>query len=141
MGYSSTKVYRNLHSSQGRLPTPREDGPFFISNRHWVLKGIKGTLPILIYDFLFRTFCPSRFFAIIQQKFFSKIGEVSPYFPIFPLHDSSYFGQNEKFTCREPNQAAAKGTFNSKVAMGKNRTGFPVECETPCWMLLFDEIP
>ena len=39
-----------------------------------------GTLPVLIYIFLFRPFCPSRVFAIIQQKSFSKIREVSLYF-------------------------------------------------------------
>ena len=40
-----------------------------------------GTLAVLIYIFLSRPFCPSRVFAIIQQKSFSKIREVSLYFP------------------------------------------------------------
>ena len=40
---------------------------------------------------------------------------------------------NAKFTCREPNQAVATGTFNSKDAIEKSRTGFPVEC-TPCYV-------
>ena len=39
-----------------------------------------GTLAVLIYIFLSRPFCPSRVFAIIQQKSFSKIREVSLYF-------------------------------------------------------------
>ena len=39
---------------------------------------------------------------------------------------------NAEFTRREPNRAVAKGTFNSKVAIKKSRTGFPVECETLC---------
>jgi len=42
--------------------------------------GKPGTLPVLIYIFLSRPFCPSRVFAIIQQKSFSKIREVSLYF-------------------------------------------------------------
>jgi len=40
----------------------------------------RDTSPVLIYIFLSRPFCPSRVFAIIQQKSFSKIREVSLYF-------------------------------------------------------------
>jgi len=47
------------------------------------------------------------------------------------------FGNNGKFTRREPRQAVAKGTIYSKVTMKKNRTGFPVECETHCWAFGF----
>ena len=44
---------------------------------------------------------------------------------------------NEKFTCREPNEEGLRATFNSEGAMEKSRLGFPVECETPCWLLLY----
>jgi len=53
-----------------------------------------GTLPVLIYIFLFRPFCPSRVFAIIQQKSFSKIREVSLYFPyLYRCNNNSRFAQ------------------------------------------------
>ena len=49
------------------------------------------------------------------------------------LHFLFHIKPNGKFTRRERYNAVATSTFNSKVAIDKSRTEFPVECGTFCW--------